>query len=93
MVDFKNIQQVGKPTNTDKIYIENNAYQRIHREEFPERRVFVLMGHTECAPTGYSTYIEASLYGILHFHNQCRSGITMCGMMFFRKSNSIMKSM
>lgn len=59
MADLKNIRQIGSPAETDKIYIENNAYQRIHREEFPERRVFVLMGHTECAPTGYSTFVEA----------------------------------
>lgn len=59
MADLKNIRQIGSPTETDKIFIENNAYQRIHREEFPERRVFVLMGHTECAATGYSSYVEA----------------------------------
>ncbi len=59
MADLKNIRQIGSPTETDKIFIENNAYQRIHRDEFPERRVFVLMGHTECAATGYSSYVEA----------------------------------
>ncbi len=59
MADLKNIRQIGSPTETDKIFIENNAYQRIHRDEFPERRVFVLMGHTECAVTGYSSYVEA----------------------------------
>ncbi len=59
MADLKNIRQIGSPTETDKIFIENNAYQRIHRAEFPERRVFVLMGHTECAATGYSSYVEA----------------------------------
>jgi hypothetical protein len=59
MPDLKNIRQIGSPTDTDKVYIENRAYQRIHREEFPERRVFVLMGHTECAPGGYTTFVEA----------------------------------
>ena len=59
MADLKNIRQIGSPTETDKIFIENNAYQRMHREEFPERRAFVLMGHTECAATGYSSYVEA----------------------------------
>lgn len=59
MADLKNIRQIGSPTDTDKIFIENNAYQRIHRDEFPERRVFVLMGHTECAAAGYSTFVEA----------------------------------
>lgn len=59
MPDLKNLRQIGSPTNTDKIYMENSAYQRIHREEFPDRRVFVLMGHTECAPGGYTTFVEA----------------------------------
>lgn len=59
MTDLKNIRQIGSPTETDKIFIENNAYQRMHLDEFPERRVFVLMGHTECAATGYSSYVEA----------------------------------
>jgi hypothetical protein len=59
MPDLKNIRQIGSPTDTDKIYMENSAYQRIHREEFAERRVFVLMGHTECAPGGYTTFVEA----------------------------------
>jgi hypothetical protein len=59
MADLKNIRQIGSPTDTDKIYMEDNAYRRIHREEFSERRVFVLMGHTECAPGGYSSFVEA----------------------------------
>jgi hypothetical protein len=59
MADLKNIRQIGSPADDDKIYIEDGAYRRIYREEFPERRVFVLMGHTECAPGGYSTFIEA----------------------------------
>jgi hypothetical protein len=58
MPDLKNIRQIGSPTDTDKIYMENRAYQRIHREELAERRVFVLMGHTECAPGGYTTFVE-----------------------------------
>jgi hypothetical protein len=58
MPDLKNIRQIGSPTDTDKIYMENRAYQRIHREELAERRVFVLMGHTECAPGGYTSFVE-----------------------------------
>lgn len=59
--NLKNIRQMGNPTETDKIYIEASAYERIHLEEFPEKRVFVLMGHTECKDRCYSTFIEAAV--------------------------------
>ncbi len=59
--NLKNIRQIGSPTETDKIYIEAAAYERIHLEEFPEKRVFVLMGHTECREGCYATFIEAAI--------------------------------
>lgn len=59
--NLKNIRQIGNPTETDKIYIEASAYERIHLEEFPEKRVFVFMGHTECKERSYSTFIEAAI--------------------------------
>lgn len=59
MANLRNIRQIGTPAETDKIYVEDNVYNRIHQEEFPDRRVFVLMGHTECVNQSYGTFIEA----------------------------------
>ncbi len=57
--NLRNIRQIGTPAEEDKIYVENNAYERLHLEEFAEKRVFVLMGHTECVDKHYATFIEA----------------------------------
>lgn len=59
--NLKNIRQIGTPAEEDKIYVENNAYERLHQEEFAEKRVFVLMGHTECLEKRYSTFVEAAI--------------------------------
>ena len=59
--NLKNIRQIGTPAQEDKIYVENCAYERVHQEEFAEKRVFVLMGHTECMEKRYSTFIEAAI--------------------------------
>lgn len=59
--NLKNIQQIGSPDEEDKIYIEKRAYDRIHQDEFAEKRVFVLMGHTESADGKYTTFVEAAI--------------------------------
>lgn len=59
--DLKNIRQIGAPTESDRIYIENAAYARIHEEDYAERRVFIFMGHTECTDGKYTTFVEASI--------------------------------
>lgn len=59
--DLKNIRQIGTPTENDRIYIENAAYARIHEEDYAERRVFIFMGHTECAEGKYTTFVEAAI--------------------------------
>jgi nucleoid-associated protein YgaU len=59
MSNLKNIRQIGNPTEADKVYIEAAAYDRMHMEEIPEKRVFVLMGHTECEEQRYSTFVES----------------------------------
>lgn len=59
--NLKNLRQIGTPTEDDKIYIENAAYARIHEEDYVERRVFILMGHTECRQGKYATFVEAAI--------------------------------
>jgi nucleoid-associated protein YgaU len=59
MSNLKNIRQIGTPTEADKVYMEAAAYDRIHAEEIAEKRVFVLMGHTECEEQRYATFVES----------------------------------
>lgn len=59
--DLKNIRQIGAPTESDRIYIENAAYARIHEEDYAERRIFIFMGHTECTDGKYTTFVEAAI--------------------------------
>lgn len=59
--NLKNIRQIGTPSEEDKIYIENAAYQRVHAEEYASKRVFIFMGHTECEQGYYTTFIEAAI--------------------------------
>ena len=59
--NLKNLRQMGTPAENDKIYIENAAYARIHEEDYAERRVFILMGHTECKQGKYATFAEAAI--------------------------------
>ena len=56
--NLKNIKQIGTPREENKIYIENLAYNRI-KEGYQEKRVFILMGHTERMDSKYATFIEA----------------------------------
>lgn len=59
MIEIKNVTQIGTPREEDKIYIENLAYARLHEETYQDKRVFVLMGHTERMEGKYATFIEA----------------------------------
>ncbi len=56
--NLKNLKQIGTPKEDNKIYIENFAYSRI-RDSFQDKRVFVLMGHTERMEGRYATFVEA----------------------------------
>ena len=59
--NLKNIRQIGTPSEEDKIYIENSAYERIHEEDYADRRIFIFMGHTECEEGKYTTFVEAAI--------------------------------
>lgn len=59
MIEIKNVTQIGTPREEDKIYIEHLAYARIREESYQEKRVFVLMGHTERMEGKYATFVEA----------------------------------
>lgn len=58
---LRNIQQIGTPGEEDRIYVERKAYERIHMEELPEKRVFVFMGHTQRKDQRYATFIETAI--------------------------------
>ena len=57
--NLKNVKQVGTPRENNKIYIENIAYNKIKEDSYLEKRVFVLMGHTERMGEKYATFVEA----------------------------------
>ncbi len=59
MIEIKNVTQIGTPREEDKIYVENYAYTRMREESYQDKRVFVLMGHTERMEGKYATFIEA----------------------------------
>lgn len=61
MIELKNVKQIGTPRENNKIYIENATYNKIKEESYIEKRVFVLMGHTECMGTKYGTFVEAAI--------------------------------
>ncbi len=56
--NLKNLKQIGTPREENKIYIENFAYAKIKENSYKEKRVFVLMGHTERMEGRYATFIE-----------------------------------
>lgn len=60
-LNLKNITQIGTPNDREKIYIEDFVYTRIHMEEYEEKRVFILMGHTTCAKGEYTIFVEEAL--------------------------------
>lgn len=57
--NLKNIKQIGTPREDNKIYIENFAYAKVKENSYKEKRVFILMGHTERMEGRYATFIEA----------------------------------
>ncbi len=56
--NLKDIRQIGTPGDAERVYIEKQVYNRIHQDELQEKRVFVMMGHTECEDGCYSTFVE-----------------------------------
>ena len=60
-LDLKNITQIGTPGEQGKIYVEDSVYARIHQDEYCEKRVFLLLGHTTSQDGVYSTFIEATV--------------------------------
>lgn len=57
--NLKNLKQIGTPREDNKIYIEDFAYAKIKENSYKEKRVFILMGHTERMEGRYATFIEA----------------------------------
>ena len=72
MIEIKNVTQIGTPREGEKIYIENLAYARLKEENYREKSVFVLMGHTERMEGKYATFIE----GVIPVRNMEFSGMT-----------------
>lgn len=60
MMDLKSVRQMGSPQESDRIYIEEKAYGRLHREESSQKRCFILMGHNERGEDGYITVVESA---------------------------------
>lgn len=59
--NLKNVKQIGTPREENKIYIENITYNKIKEDTGHEKRVFVLMGHTERMGAKYASFIEAAI--------------------------------
>lgn len=57
--NLKNLKQIGTPQEEDKVYVENLAYSKLKEDSYKEKRVFVLMGHTERMNGRYATFVEA----------------------------------
>lgn len=57
--NLKNLKQIGTPREDNKIYIENLAYSKIREDSYQDKRIFVLMGHTERMEGRYATFVEA----------------------------------
>lgn len=57
--NLKNIKQIGTPREDSKIYIENYAYSKMKEMGYTDKKVFVLMGHTERMEGRYATFVEA----------------------------------
>ena len=57
--NLKNLKQIGTPQEENKIYVENLAYSKLKEDSYKEKKVFVLMGHTERMNGRYATFVEA----------------------------------
>ncbi len=67
---LKDIQQIGRPESNNKIYIESGVYEQMHANEYLEKAVFVLMGHTKRQEDNYATFID----GIIAARDICFDG-------------------
>lgn len=56
--NLKNLKQIGTPKEENKIYVEHMVYAKIKENSYKEKRVFVLMGHTERMDGRYVTFVE-----------------------------------
>ncbi len=56
--NLKNLKQIGTPKEENKIYVEHMVYAKIKESSYKEKRVFVLMGHTERMEGRYVTFVE-----------------------------------
>jgi len=56
--NLKNLKQIGTPKEENKIYVEHMVYAKIKENSYKDKRVFVLMGHTERMDNRYITFIE-----------------------------------
>ncbi len=56
--NLKNLKQIGTPKEENKIYVEHMVYAKIKENSYKEKRVFVLMGHTERMESRYVTFVE-----------------------------------
>lgn len=56
--NLKNLKQIGTPKEENKIYVEHMVYAKIKENSYKEKRVFVLMGHTERMGGRYATFVE-----------------------------------
>ncbi len=56
--NLKNLKQIGTPREDNKIYVEHIVYTKMKETTYKEKRVFVLMGHTERMEGRYITFIE-----------------------------------
>lgn len=56
--NLKNLKQIGTPKEENKIYMEHLVYAKVKESSYKEKRVFVLMGHTERMEGRYATFIE-----------------------------------
>lgn len=59
--NLKNLKQIGTPREDHKIYIEDFVYAKIKENNYKEKQVFVLMGHTERMEGRYATFVEAMI--------------------------------
>lgn len=58
---LKNLKQIGTPREEEKIYVENSVYSQISENNFRDKCVYVLMGHTERMEGRYATFVEAAI--------------------------------
>lgn len=58
---IKNIKQIGTPQEEDRIYLSDFAYRQMHENNFEEKSVYILMGHTENSNGRYATFVEAAI--------------------------------